>query len=98
MQKSIKKGIKTLNMKQKKKKWQLSDELAGKPLNWHKVDSQTIRRRNALASRKQDALAAARALLALANVTNDKETKRKARSDYIALFKAHADKQKRIRR
>lgn len=68
----------------------------GKPLGWRKEDSQTTRRRIALESRKGDALKTARALLALSNVTTDKETKRKAYSDAMYLFKAHAARQKRM--
>jgi hypothetical protein len=59
---------------------------AGKKLNWSKDLSQTVRRRNALNSRKGNYLATARALQALANVTQDAETKRKAAGDAKYFF------------
>ena len=70
---------------------------AGKSLNWRKEDTQTQRRRVALASRKGKLLPTARALQALANVTTDSETRRKAHADaqyFYALYKA---KQKRTK-
>ncbi len=57
-----------------------------KSLDWHKEDSQTTRRRNALRSRKGNFLATARALQALANVTTDEQTEQKARSDAKYFF------------
>lgn len=62
----------------------------GKPLNWSKDDSMTTRRRAALKSRRGDYLKTARALNALANVTQDKETERKARADakhFYAMYR-----------
>jgi hypothetical protein len=61
-------------------------EARGKSLNWHKEDSQTARRRNALSSRKGHYLNTARALQALANITKDAETKRKAQGDAKYFF------------
>jgi hypothetical protein len=61
-------------------------EPSSKSLNWHKEDSQTTRRRNALRSRKGSFLAVARALQALANISKDDETARKAGSDAKYFF------------
>jgi hypothetical protein len=68
---------------------------AGKSLKWCKTDSQTARRRAALSARKGNALATARALLGLANVSQDKETARKASSDAHYFFMIHAKKGKK---
>jgi hypothetical protein len=65
---------------------------AGKSLGWNKDDKQTTRRRNALKSRRGNYLKAARALQALANVSQDKETVRKARADAEYFFRLHAKK------
>jgi hypothetical protein len=62
---------------------------AGKPLNWSKKDSQTKRRRSALAARNNRYLDTARALQALANITTDTETERKARADAKYFFAKH---------
>lgn len=65
----------------------------GKPMNWHKTQSQTMRRRNALHAHKGDCLATARALQALANVQSgshgDIETRRKASADAKHFFAKH---------
>lgn len=67
----------------------------GKSLGWHKTDSQTKRRRAALASRRNDKLATARALQALANVSQDSETAKKAASDAKYFYKLYARKKKK---
>lgn len=61
----------------------------GRTLHWSKDDSQTIRRANALKSRRGNALKTARALQALANVTQDVETRRKATSDAQYFYRIH---------
>lgn len=61
----------------------------GKSLNWHKQESQSSRRANALRSRRGNSLRVGRALQALANVTQDGDTKRKARSDATYFFNLH---------
>jgi len=61
----------------------------GKSLNWRKVESQSKRRDAALRSRRGNSLKAARALQALANVTQDAETAHKARSDATYFFNIH---------
>ncbi len=71
---------------------------AGKKLNWRKSESQTRRRKNALAARHGNLLATARALQALANVTEDNETARKSRSDAIYFFKLHAKKKNKYKK
>lgn len=71
---------------------------AGKSLNWSKSDSQTTRRRNALKARKGNYLKAGRALQALANVTTDAETARKARSDARYFFEKNRTTKKTKRR
>lgn len=67
---------------------------AGKKLNWSKTDGQNRRRESALKSRRGNYLKTARALLALANVTADLETERKARADAIYFFQKHKDSKK----
>ncbi len=64
---------------------------AGRSLGWDKDDSQAKRRRAALASRHGNNLKAGRALQALANVTMDPETERKARSDAAYFFRRHKE-------
>jgi hypothetical protein len=61
----------------------------GKRLNWSKTDTQAVRRRNALNSRHGSYLRTARALQALANITQDKDTKRKADADAAYFFSMH---------
>ena len=68
---------------------------SGKPLNWSKKDSQTTRRREALRARKGDYLATYRALDALAKISADNETARKARSDANYFLKMYHVKKKR---
>jgi len=68
---------------------------AGRPLGWRKQDSQTKRRAIALRNRDGDYLKAARALQALANISQDKETARKAESDASYMFAQHKKKQTR---
>jgi len=74
----------------KKKKWYKPSSVS---LGWSKDDSQTLRRKNALSSRKGDFLACGRALMSLANIHSgkygDKETERKARSDALYFFRQH---------
>lgn len=65
----------------------------GKPLGWSKFDSQTIRRANALQSRRGNLLEAGRALQALANVTLDRETEQKANADAKYFFNKYRSKQ-----
>ena len=74
----------------KKDRWVES----GDSLNWSKSSGQAKRREAALASRKGNYLKAARALLSLSNVTQDDETKRKARSDALYFFRQHKKRQK----
>lgn len=71
--------------KKKVKKWYEK----GQSLGWSKNDTQSVRRRIALASRKGDALKTARALQALSNITQDFETKRKARADALYFYSIH---------
>jgi hypothetical protein len=59
---------------------------------WHKTDSQTKRRRAMLKAHKGDHLAAARSLVQLANINQDSETQRKARSDakyFFAMYRKY---------
>lgn len=53
---------------------------------WSKKDSQTKRRRAALKAHKGSHLAAARGLQSLANITQDAQTKAKARADAKYFF------------
>lgn len=68
---------------------------AGAPLNWRKDSSQAQRRRAALSSRRGNLLATGRALNALANVTQDKETQTKARADAKYFFARYKKQQAR---
>ncbi len=55
-------------------------------MNWSKDQSAEVRRANALKAHKGDALATARALQALANVTTDVETAELAKIDADYFF------------
>lgn len=70
---------------------------SGKKLGWSKDDTQATRRRNALKSRKGNYLKAARALMALANVTRDVDTKRKSRADSLYFYQMNKRNQKQKR-
>jgi hypothetical protein len=67
---------------------------AGKSLGWHASDGQAHRREAALKSRRGNALATARALLALANVNHrqNPEMARKAYADAQYFFRMNRDK------
>lgn len=66
-----------------------------KTTGWQKGDTQTQRRRVALASHKGNLLATARSLQALSNVTTDTETRRKSRADAQYFHALYKTKQKR---
>jgi hypothetical protein len=53
---------------------------------WHKTQSATYRRRLVLSAHKNDYLAAGRAMLALSNTTQDKQTARLAKADSKYFF------------
>ena len=57
---------------------------------WSKNDPAHLRRFRMQKAHKGDKLAAGRALIALANVTHDKETKQIARKDADYFFKKHS--------
>lgn len=59
-------------------------------MGWHKDLAMSTRRRKALKAHKGDNLATARALQALANVTQDKVTRQKAQADANYFYKRHA--------
>lgn len=61
-------------------------------MNWSKDMPVAERRRNALRAHGGDALATARALQALSNVTTDRETKREAEKDAKYFFDLHKKK------
>lgn len=61
---------------------------------WRKRDPAENRRRTMIRAHNGDILAAARACQALANVTRDPETKRKARADAKYLFRLYKRKKK----
>ena len=67
--------------------WYQNATEGSKPLGWRKSMPQRDRIRTALNARNGNVLAAARALNALANVTSDPDTKRKARADASYLYK-----------
>ena len=58
---------------------------------WSKDLSQKVRIAKVVEAHKGDILASARGLQALANVTTDRETKLKARTDAKVLFKRYAN-------
>jgi hypothetical protein len=62
---------------------------AGKPMDWHKTDSQVTRRKNALKAHKGNYLATARALLQISNITQDNQTRIKAKVDSNHFFALH---------
>jgi hypothetical protein len=70
-------------------RWYQEATADSKPLGWRKTMPQRDRIRVALRARRGDVLATARALNALANVTTDIETKRKARADASYLYKMY---------
>ncbi len=59
----------------------------GPEMNWKKDMPLRQRRQNALRAHNGDALEAGHALLALANVTRDEQTKIEATKDYLYFFK-----------
>lgn len=75
----------------RKRKWfqEIIERRGGKHTGWRKSDPQDKRRRTALRAHKGDILATARSLLALANVTQDPETRRKARADADYFFRLY---------
>lgn len=72
-------------MGRKKKKW----FKPGWSLGWEQDLNQSIRIERALKSRRGNVLRTARALLALADVIRDPETKHKARTDANKLFRLY---------
>ena len=67
----------------------------GKSSGWHKIDSQTKRRRAVLKS-KRTALTAYHSLDQLAKVSTDSETRRKARMDATYFLRLHNKKKKKV--
>lgn len=57
---------------------------------WHKDSPMSERRKAALKAHKQDYLATGRSLIALANVSQDRETKIQARKDGLYFLALHA--------
>ena len=62
---------------------------------WEKSQSEGIRRVKVLDAHKGDELASARAMQALANVSTDRETSKKARSDAKYFYRIHREMPKR---
>lgn len=62
----------------------------GRRTGWSKDNSQTRRRKAILASRRGNYLKCAKALQALANVTQDKETQYKAHADALYFYIMHS--------
>ena len=75
--------------KRRSKRWFKPKRKTG----WHKDDPASIRRQRVLRAFHNNALRAGRAMLALANVTRDPETKRKARQDAEYFFELHRENQ-----
>ncbi len=87
----VKTKVKT-KKRQKRQKRQKRWFQPGKPIGWSKEMSQRKRRRAALESRNGNLLSAARALQALANVSRDAETRRKARADARYFYQLYRRK------
>jgi len=81
-------------MAERKTKWSKGMSF-GKPTGWRKEDTQAKRRRIVLRSRGGDLLATARGLQALANLTADKDTARKASADAHYFFAQYKKKTSR---
>lgn len=81
-------------MAKKKAKWSKGLEF-GKATGWRKEDSQAQRRRIALRSKGGDLLAVARSLQALANLTADRDTSRKANADAQYFYAQYRKKKSR---
>ena len=75
----------------KDKRWFESQVETG----WRKDDTEAIRRVKVLDAHKGDELASARAMQALANVSTDRETSKKARSDAKYFYRIHSEMPKR---
>jgi len=60
-----------------------------KSSGWKKIYPADKRRKIELKAKNGDYLKAARAKMSLANVTQDKETKRKARADALYFYKEY---------
>jgi hypothetical protein len=67
----------------------------GRSTGWSKDDSEAVRRRSVLKARRGNPLKAGRALMALANVTRDEKTAKRARSDALYFFKLNRQKKSR---
>jgi hypothetical protein len=79
----------------KQRQWFQGAIEGSKPLGWRKDMGQRQRIAVAVKNRRGDTLAAARALNALANVTTDTDTKRKARADASYLYKMYRQETKK---
>ena len=62
---------------------------------WEKTQTEGVRRVKVLGAHGGDELASARAMGALANVTTDRETRQKARSDAKYFYRIHREMPKR---
>lgn len=65
-----------------------------KHTGWHKTMPATKRRQVALKAHKNNALSAARSLQALANVTQDEQTRKLARADALYFYNLHEKEKK----
>ncbi len=74
----------------KKEKW----FQPGVHTGWDKDMSQEDRRQKVLEAHKGDNLAAGRSMMALANVTKDRETKLKAGNDALYFYREHRARMK----
>jgi len=64
---------------------------------WEKSQNQSVRRGKVLKAHNGDYLASGRAMQALANVTTDRETRKKARADAVHFMNRHKSYRQRIR-
>lgn len=66
-----------------------------KPTGWKKTDPPSVRRRKMLKAKHGNALRAARALQALANITLDRATRERARADARYFYALHKKRRRR---
>lgn len=93
MQRYISIGVKVRKPKRKNGNWAKAAFAGHESSGWKKEYGQIKRRRLVLEKHKNDALASARSMQALVNVTNDAETRRKARNDAAYFYQLHRKRQ-----
>ena len=99
MPKYILRGLKVRKTKKRNGKWGQKALGNGNRTGWKKEYGQIKRRKLVLDAHKNDALASARSMQALANISQDVETRRKAGHDAAYFYRLHRNRQvKNLRR